>query len=123
MLQSQQEHTINDDDKASYVVPLAVSVQDINDNVGEQEMILRKSQAMTIMSRIPTPKFKKSQIGSNSFHDSYMNELLSSSMGKNRELPDDNVLNSSYKLLLSPAGREEGNFNLPPTDFTTIDPS
>jgi hypothetical protein len=70
---------------------------------------------------MPTPKFLKGSMKA-SFPESYMNEL-SSSMGKNRELPDDNVLSSPYKLLLSPVANTESKIDLHnlPTDLNTIE--
>ena len=107
-----------DYDKGAHLQPLAVSVQDISDQGGDQDWLLRKSQAVSVMSRMPTPKFQKESLKA-SFPESYANEL-SSSMGKNRELPDDNVLNSSNKLLLSPIERNKEHFDLP-TDLNTLD--
>ena len=105
----------------SLLVPLSVSVQDISDNGRDQTGMLRGEGISSGVSRMPTPKFLKGSLKA-SFPDSYLNEL-SSSMGKNREVPDDNVLSSSYKLLLSPVGSTEMKIDLHnlPTDFNTIE--
>jgi len=82
-----------------------VSVKDISDD----GTLIRRSDPRNQISRMPTPKFQlvsKSSLKA-SFPESYYDNDLSSSMGKHRELPDDNILNSSYKLLLSPAACKE----------------
>jgi hypothetical protein len=103
------------------LVPLSVSVQDISDNGRDQAGMLRGEGLSSVVSRMPTPKFLKGSMKA-SVPESYMNEL-SSSMGKNRELPDDNVLSSPYKLLLSPVGNTESKIDLHnlPTDLNTIE--
>jgi hypothetical protein len=44
-------------------------------------------------------------------------------MGKNRKLPDDYLLSSPYKLLLSPEGKTNSKIDLHnlPTDLNTIE--
>lgn len=117
------DHSL-DDATLNLLVPLSVSVQDISDNGRDQVGMLRGEGLSSVVSRMPTPKFLVGSKGSlkASFPESYMNEL-SSSMGKNRELPDDNLLSSRHKLLLSPVGKTNSNIDLHniPTDLNTIE--
>lgn len=87
----------HDDQKMRKIIPLAVSVQDISDHSREETTLIRKSDRRENLSRIPTPKFhfgsKKSSLKA-SFSESHGYDM-SSSLGKQRELPDDNVLDSS----------------------------
>ena len=117
------DHSL-DDASMNLRVPLSVSVQDISDNGRDQTSMLRGEGLSYVVSRMPTPKFLVGSKGSlkASFPESYMNEL-SSSMGKNRELPDDYLLSSPYKLLLSPEGKTNSKIDLHnlPTDLNTIE--